>query len=33
MVEDRIKVWKELGKLEWDPEPSDMVAPQFAEKL
>lgn len=33
MVKDRIKVWKELGKLDWEPEPSDMVAPQFAENL
>lgn len=33
MVKDRIRVWKDLGKLDWEPEPSSMVAPQFAENM
>jgi NitT/TauT family transport system substrate-binding protein len=33
MVVDRIKVWKKLGKLDWDPEPMEMFDPQFAGNL
>lgn len=33
MVEDRIDVWKKLGKLDWEPNSMDMYNAKFAENL
>jgi len=33
MVQDRIQVWRELGKLDWEPNAMDMYNTKFAENL